>query len=70
MRKAHEKGLEMGIGMNQPTVCAHQLPLSLGGMNLSMEYYVPLSIELTAKSKSLDLELGEFLLCTSHHAKS
>lgn len=45
----------MGTAMNQPTLCAHQLPLSLGGMSLSTEHSFPLNIELMAKSKSLDM---------------
>lgn len=32
--------------MNQSILCAHQLPLSLGGMSLSMQYFLPSILSL------------------------
>ena len=53
--KACEKGFEMGIGMNQPTMCATP-NISKFGRHESLHIcYFALNIGLMDKSKSLDV---------------
>ena len=53
--KACEKGFEMGIGTNQPTMCATPNISKLGRHESLRICYFALNIGLMAKSKSLDV---------------
>ena len=68
--KACEKGFEMGIGMNQPMMCAIPNISKFWRQESLHICYFPLNIGLMAKSKSLDVgvptgNMGKFLLCQS-----